>query len=30
MDLLELEEKDGMVAVRYQRFRQGIPEKEVI
>lgn len=30
MDLLEVEEKEGNVAVRYQRFRQGIAEKEVI
>jgi len=30
MDELELEEKDGTVAVRYQRFRQGIGEKEVV
>jgi menaquinol-cytochrome c reductase iron-sulfur subunit len=30
MDALELEEKDGTVAVRYQRFRQGIAEKEVV
>jgi len=30
MDELEVQEKDGRVAVRYQRYRQGIPEKEVI
>lgn len=30
MDQLELEEKEGMVAVRYIRFRQGIAEKEVV
>jgi menaquinol-cytochrome c reductase iron-sulfur subunit len=30
LDQLELEEKDGKVAVRYQRFRQGVPDKEVI
>lgn len=30
MDTLELQEKDGVVAVRYQRFRQGIAEKEVV
>ena len=30
MDQLELEEKDGVVAVRYQRFRQGIADKEVV
>ncbi len=30
MDPLELEEKDGIVSVRYQRFRQGIATKEVV
>jgi Rieske Fe-S protein len=30
MDELELEEKDGAVSVRYQRFRQGIAEKETV
>lgn len=30
MDELEVEEKDGRVAVRYRRFKQGITEKEVI
>jgi Rieske Fe-S protein len=30
MDDLELEEKDGLVAIRYRRFRQGIAEKETI
>jgi Rieske Fe-S protein len=30
MDQLEVKEQDGAVAVRYQRFRQGIAEKEVI
>jgi len=30
MDQLELEEKDGVVSVRYERFRQGIPTKEVV
>lgn len=30
MDQLELEEKDGMVSVRYQRFKQGIAAKEVV
>jgi menaquinol-cytochrome c reductase iron-sulfur subunit len=30
MDELELEEKEGMVSVRYQRFRQGIPDKETV
>jgi menaquinol-cytochrome c reductase iron-sulfur subunit len=30
LDMLELEEKDGTVTVRYQRFRQGIAEKEVV
>jgi quinol---cytochrome c reductase iron-sulfur subunit, bacillus type len=30
MDELELEEKDGLVAVRYRRFRQGIADKETI
>jgi Rieske Fe-S protein len=30
MDELELQEKDGDVLVRYQRFRQGISDKEVL
>lgn len=30
MDTLEVEEKDGMVALRYVRFRQGIADKEVV
>jgi menaquinol-cytochrome c reductase iron-sulfur subunit len=30
MDQLELEEKDGVVSVRYERFRQGITKKEVV
>ncbi|HVW30534.1 MAG TPA: Rieske (2Fe-2S) protein [Polyangiaceae bacterium] len=30
MDELELEETDGAVSVRYQRFRQGIAEKETV
>lgn len=30
MDQLELEEKDGIVSVRYQRFKQGIAAKEVV
>lgn len=30
MDELELEEKDGAVMVRYQRFRQGIADKETV
>jgi Rieske Fe-S protein len=30
MDELEVAENEGRVAVRYQRYRQGIPEKEVI
>jgi menaquinol-cytochrome c reductase iron-sulfur subunit len=30
MDALELEEKEGVVAVRYQRFRQGVADKEVV
>jgi Rieske Fe-S protein len=30
MDDLELEEKDGVVAIRYRRYRQGIAEKETI
>lgn len=30
MDELEVEEKDGVVALRYRRFRQGIAEKETI
>lgn len=30
MDELEVEEKDGMVAIRYVRFRQGIAEKEAV
>jgi menaquinol-cytochrome c reductase iron-sulfur subunit len=30
MDLLEVEEKDGNVAVKYVRYRQGISEKEVL
>jgi menaquinol-cytochrome c reductase iron-sulfur subunit len=30
MDALELEEKDGVVSVRYERFRQGIAAKEVV
>jgi quinol---cytochrome c reductase iron-sulfur subunit, bacillus type len=30
MDELELEEKEGAVLVRYQRFRQGIAEKEAV
>lgn len=30
MDELEVEEKDGVVALRYRRFRQGIAEKESV
>jgi Rieske Fe-S protein len=30
MDLLDVEEKDGIVSVRYQRYRQGIADKEVV
>jgi Rieske Fe-S protein len=30
MDVLEVEEKEGMVAIRYQRFRQGIADKEAV
>jgi menaquinol-cytochrome c reductase iron-sulfur subunit len=30
MDALEVEEKEGMVTVRYKRYRQGIAEKEVV
>jgi Rieske Fe-S protein len=30
MDRLEVQEKDGVVTVRYQRFRQGVPEKETV
>jgi hypothetical protein len=30
MDELELEEKEGAVSVRYQRFRQGVAEKETV
>jgi Rieske Fe-S protein len=30
MDELELEEKEGAVSVRYQRFRQGIADKETV
>jgi Rieske Fe-S protein len=30
MDELEVEEKDGVVAVRYRRYRQGIAEKETV
>ncbi|HVU02862.1 MAG TPA: Rieske (2Fe-2S) protein [Polyangiaceae bacterium] len=30
MDTLELEEKDGMVLVKYERYRQGIGAKEVV
>ena len=30
MDELELEEKDGVVSVKYERYRQGIEKKEVV
>lgn len=30
MDELDIEEKDGIVALRYRRFRQGIAAKEII
>jgi len=30
MDSLELEEKNGLVAIRFQRFRQGVPAKEPV
>jgi Rieske Fe-S protein len=30
MDALELQEKEGVVAVRYQRFRQGVGDKEAV
>ena len=30
MDDLEVEEKEGMVAIRYRRFRQGVHEKETV
>ena len=30
LDTLEIEEKDGLVAIRFQRFRQGVPHKEPV
>lgn len=30
MDELDVEEKDGVVSVRYVRFRQGVPQKEAV
>ncbi len=30
MDTLELEETNGLVAIRFQRFRQGVPAKEPV
>lgn len=30
MDGLELEEKNGLVSIRFQRFRQGVPGKEPV
>jgi nitrite reductase/ring-hydroxylating ferredoxin subunit len=30
MDSLEIEEKNGLVAIRFQRFRQGVPGKEPV
>jgi nitrite reductase/ring-hydroxylating ferredoxin subunit len=30
MDSLELEETNGLVAIRFQRFRQGVPAKEPV
>jgi menaquinol-cytochrome c reductase iron-sulfur subunit len=30
MDRLELEETDGLVSIRFQRFRQGVPAKEPV
>jgi menaquinol-cytochrome c reductase iron-sulfur subunit len=30
MDSLDLEEKNGLVAIRFQRFRQGVPAKEPV
>jgi hypothetical protein len=30
MDELEVEEKDGVVSLRYRRFRQGIADKESV
>lgn len=30
LDTLEVEEKDGLVAIRFQRFRQGVPGKEPV
>jgi Rieske Fe-S protein len=30
MDELDVEEKEGVVSVHYERFRQGIPAKEVV
>jgi hypothetical protein len=30
MDTLEVEEKDGLVAIRFQRFRQGVAGKEPV
>lgn len=30
LDTLELQEQDGLVAIRFQRFRQGVPAKEPV
>ncbi len=30
LDTLEIEEKDGLVAIRFQRFRQGVAHKEPV
>jgi menaquinol-cytochrome c reductase iron-sulfur subunit len=30
LDTLEIEEKDGLVAIRFERFRQGVPNKEPV
>jgi menaquinol-cytochrome c reductase iron-sulfur subunit len=30
LDTLEIEEKDGLVAIRFERFRQGVPGKEPV
>jgi nitrite reductase/ring-hydroxylating ferredoxin subunit len=30
MDSLDIEEKNGLVAIRFQRFRQGLPKKEPV
>ncbi len=30
LDTLEIEEKDGLVSIRFERFRQGVPGKEPV